>query len=102
VLAFFLIPNRTLQEYWQDPTAGPAPLFTLSGANPGGFDQVLTFRSDVGRTAEGSSREVVSPGPLVIFAFEDLSAAKQSDQDFTDVVFTVTAVQGRLDALECE
>lgn len=98
---FFLIPNATLESWQRNPKKVLDPLFTLSSLNPGGFDQALTFRSVAGRTEPGSSTAVVSPGPLTVFAFEDISIAKGSDQDFTDVVFTVESVQGRLDSLEC-
>jgi hypothetical protein len=102
VVVFFILPNQTLAQYRANPRKGPAPLFTLSSLNPGGFDQVLTFRSTEGRTAPGPDLTAENPGPLAIFAFEDLTISKRSDQDFSDVVFTVSSVQGCLDALTCE
>jgi hypothetical protein len=103
VLAFFILPNRTLADYLARPHRGRAPLFTVSTWNPGGFDQVLTFRSAQGRTEPGPSGAVESPGPLVVFAFEDIDiASRSSDQDFSDVVFTVTgSLAGRMDSIEC-
>jgi hypothetical protein len=92
VLAFFIIPNRTLAQYQANPRNGDHPLFSLNSLNPGNFDQALTFRSVNGRTESGASTTVVSPGPLMVFAFDDQSAAgNQSDQDFDDIVFTVSA-----------
>jgi len=79
-LGLFLIPNDTLAAVLEDPTAfygvsRPDPLFSVSDANPGGFDQLMTFEA----------------GGLTAFAFEDLSRAGYSDQDFTDLVITMTA-----------
>lgn len=104
VVAFFIIPNRTLAQYQANPNHRLKPLFTLSYLNPGGFDQVLTFRSVDGRTEPGASTTVLTPGPMTVFAFEDLSiAARRSDQDFSDVVFTLSsAVVGRVDTLVCD
>lgn len=99
-LLFFLIPNATLEEYKKHPKKYD-PLFTLSSLNPGGFDQALTFQSARGRTAPGPSVAVVSPGTLSVFAFEDIAIAKGSDQDFTDVVFTVESIGSRVERLEC-
>ena len=91
VLVFFILPNRTLSDYLAHPRSGHVPLFTLSSLNPGGFDQVMTFRSLVGRTEPGASQTVVAPGPLMLFAFEDIPiASRTSDQDFSDVLFTVS------------
>ncbi len=102
VLVFFILPNRTLAKYQANPNGRLKPLFTTPSLNPGGFDQVLSFRSLNGRTAPGSSdTSVVTGGPMSVLAFEDLSIANGSDQDFADVVFTVTNVLGRVDALEC-
>lgn len=89
-LAFFLIPNRTLAQHNATPQSQRQVLLTMNRLNPGGFDQVMTFRSLNGRTEEGSSTNVETPGPMLIFAFEDLSVTqKSSDQDYEDVVFTV-------------
>lgn len=104
VVAFFILPNRTLANYKSTPRSGNKPLFTLSSLNPGSFDEVLTFKSANGRTVAGSSTAVVTPGPLTIFAFEDISAAtKGSDQDYDDVVFTVRShLVARIDEMLCE
>lgn len=101
VLVFFILPDRTLAQYKANPKGKLKPLFTMPSLNPGDFDQVLSFRSLKGRTAPGSADAVVTGGPLSVIAFEDLSIADGSDQDFTDVVFTVTNVLGRVDALDC-
>jgi Mg-chelatase subunit ChlD len=105
VIAFFLLPNRTLAEYRAHPQkAGKkAPLFTLSYLNPGGFAQALTFRSAAGRTQPGPSTSVVAAGPLMVFAFEDFEiASKASDQDFDDVVFTIDdGLAGRVGTVDC-
>ncbi|HVR74061.1 MAG TPA: DUF4114 domain-containing protein [Planctomycetota bacterium] len=79
-------------------------VFTLSSLNPGSFDEVLTFKSLAGRTVAGASTPVVTPGPLTIFAFEDISGAtKGSDQDYDDVVFTVRShLVARIDEMLCE
>ena len=104
VVAFFITPNRTLAEYQANPKKKLKPLFTLSYLNPGGFDQVLTYRSVDGRTEPGASTTVVTPGLLTIFAFEDLTIARRySDQDFSDVVFTLSsAIVARVDNLVCD
>lgn len=77
-LGWFLIPNDMLETVLSDPQAfyaggRPDPLFSVSAANPGGFDQLLTFES----------------GGLTALAFEDLSRAGGSDQDFNDLVVTM-------------
>jgi len=79
-LGLFLIPNDTLAAVLETPAAffggnRPDPLFSVSDANPGGFDQLMVFQA----------------GGLTTFAFEDLSRAGYSDEDFTDLVITTTA-----------
>lgn len=79
-LGLFLIPNDTLQSVLDDPSAfyggnRPDPLFSVSDANPGSFDQLLTFEA----------------GGLHTFAFEDLTRAGGSDQDFNDLIITMNA-----------
>lgn len=79
-LGLFLIPNDTLAAVLDNPAAfyggnRPDPLFSVSDANPGGFDQLMTFEA----------------GGLTTFAFEDLSRAAHSDEDYTDLVITMTA-----------
>jgi hypothetical protein len=79
-LGLFLIPNDTLAALLDNPVAfyggsRPEPLFSVSDANPGGFDQLMVFEA----------------GGLTTFAFEDLSRAGYSDEDFTDLVITMTA-----------
>jgi len=49
-LALFLIPNDTLQSVLDDPSAfgggnRPDPLFSVSDANLGSFDQLLSFEA---------------------------------------------------------
>ena len=84
-LGFFIIPNNTLANFNANPslffpsqTSTPelrAPLFSVTGANPGGFDQMLSFLG----------------GGNTLFAFEDLTRAGNSDNSFTDLVFSVDA-----------
>lgn len=79
-LGLFLIPNDTLDAVLDNPAAfyggnRPDPLFSVSDANPGGFDQLMVFEA----------------GGLTTFAFEDLSRAGSSDEDFTDLVITMTS-----------
>ena len=102
VVGFFILPNRTLTQYQSNPHHRLRPLFTLPHLNPGGFDQVLTFRSVNGRTEVGVSTSVVTAGPLTVLAFEDLAISRRSDQDFSDVVFTVTQVVTRVNAVACD
>lgn len=79
-LGLFLIPNDTLQAVLDDPLAfyggsRPDPLFSVSDANPGSLDQLLSFEA----------------GGLHTFAFEDLTRIGNSDQDFNDLIVTMTA-----------
>jgi hypothetical protein len=89
-LGFYLIPNNTLANFLANPssfyppqtTNNPlrAPLFSVTDANPGQFDQMLSFAGN-GRT---------------MFAFEDLSRVPGggSDNSFTDLIFTVDTELG--------
>lgn len=77
-LGLFLIPNDTLEAVLSDPSNffggnRPDPLFSVSAANPGSFDQMLSFET----------------GGLHTFAFEDLSRTGGSDQDFNDLIVTM-------------
>jgi len=82
-LIFYVIPNNALAvfnanpgSFYQSPTPNNflrAPLFSVSNANPGEFDQMLSF---VG-------------GGVTLFTFEDLTRAGASDQDFTDIAFSI-------------
>ncbi len=103
VLAFFILPNRTLSNYLAHPRQDNAPLFSMNRLNPAGFDQALTFRSENGRTQVGSSTSVVTSGPLMIFAFDDQpTATRGADQDFDDIVFTVRGqAVARLEEVSC-
>jgi len=103
-VAFFLIPNRTLAQFQAQPRGQLKPIFTLPHLNQAHFDQTLEFRSLAGRTVPGASTAVVSAGPLLLFAFEDIAIARnRSDQDFNDVVLTVrTDGSGPLQSTECE
>lgn len=79
-LGLFLIPNDTLAAVLADPSAfyggnRPDPLFSVSDANPGAFDQLLSFEA----------------ASLHTFAFEDLARTGGSDQDFNDLIVTMTA-----------
>ena len=77
-LGFFLIPDNTLGDVLTDLAAFFAgdnrdPLYSESNANPGEFDQMLSF---VGND-------------VALFTFEDLTRVGYSDEDFTDLAFTV-------------
>lgn len=77
-LGLFLIPDDTLASVLDDPSSfyggsRPDPLFSVSNANPGAYDQLLTFES----------------GGLATFAFEDLTRTGWSDEDFNDLVVTM-------------
>ncbi|MFO0965851.1 MAG: DUF4114 domain-containing protein [Gemmataceae bacterium] len=82
-LVFFLIPDESLAGFLAHPgdffppqTANDsrrAPLFSLSDANPGGFDQMLSFQN----------------GAALLLGFEDLSRLGSSDRDFNDGIFRV-------------
>ncbi|NEQ99940.1 MAG: DUF4114 domain-containing protein [Cyanothece sp. SIO2G6] len=84
-IGFFLIPNNTLANFQGSPSSFfpsqtsvsslRSPLFSVSDANPGEFDQMLSF-VDAGVT---------------LFTFEDLTRTGISDQDFTDLSFVVNA-----------
>ncbi len=100
-VAFFIVPNRSLAQYQTNPAHPLQPLFTLRSLNPGGFDQALSFVSARGRTASGASEVVVTPGPLAIFAFEDLSLVKGSNHDFADIIFSVKSLTPEIDEAVC-
>jgi len=82
-VGFYLIPNNLLTAFnaapgdFYPPLTSPdnlrAPLFSESDANPGEFDQMLSF---------------VGNG-VTLFTFEDLTRTGSSDQDFTDLAFTI-------------
>ena len=82
-LGFFLIPNNTLANFNNNPgafypsqtsnNALRSPLFSISNANPGEFDQMLSFIGN-GQT---------------LFTFEDLTRTGFTDRDYTDLGFTV-------------
>lgn len=84
-LGFFLIPNNTLAAFNANPgdfypsqtsnNALRSPLFSVTNANPGQLDQMLSFVGN-GKT---------------LFTFEDLTRTGPSDQDFTDLAFLVDA-----------
>ncbi len=97
VLFFYLIPNNDLATYVANcaPFPNPscnfyppqtsdnpfrAPLFSVEDANPGEFDQLLAF---IG-------------GGKTLFTWEDLSRSDlvppgASDEDFTDLAFSIDA-----------
>jgi len=82
-LFFWLIPNNDLATFNADPSLFyppqttdnefRAPLFSVENANPGEFDQFLTF---IG-------------GGKTLFTVEDLSRDGSSDEDFTDLAFVL-------------
>ena len=75
--ALMLVPNGTVQQVFDNPNAGNSlrPLFSLAAANPGGANHLAEVASNV-------------------FAWEDLRADQDSDQDFNDIVFTIQGVTG--------
>lgn len=81
-LGFFLIPFNTLEFFQKNPDdfySGStrnqlrSPLFSVSDANPGEFDQFLSF------VANG----------ITLFTWEDLTRAGRSDNSFLDMAFTI-------------
>ncbi len=88
-LMFFIVPNNTIANFLANPSAfyNPftfdnvfvngrrAPLFSLADANPGEFDQLLSFIGN-GKT---------------LFTYEDLSRAGPTDNSFIDLGFTADA-----------
>ncbi len=74
-LGFYLIPNRTVGDYLDRfPWTWPA-LFSESLANPGQRDQMLSFVTD----------------GVALYSFEDLMRIGFSDEDFTDMAFTISS-----------
>ncbi len=90
IIGFFIIPNNTLDAFRANPGLffdNPddlyrSPLFSMHMANPGSYDQMLSFNSN----------EHSDPGlDLTMFTFEDVSRTLPiGDQDFDDITFTVT------------
>ena len=84
-LAFFIVPNNTVQGFLAEPElfypprtlfdAYRAPLFSDPDANPGRLDQLLSFAGN----------------GVTLFTFEDLSRVQGSDNSFVDLGFTVNA-----------
>jgi hypothetical protein len=84
-LGFFIVPNNTIANFLADPddfypptfqfNGFRAPLFSNSDANPGQFDQLLSFAGN----------------GVTLFTFEDLSRVQGSDNSFVDLGFTVNA-----------
>jgi hypothetical protein len=84
-LGFFIVPNNTIANFLADPddfypptfqfNGFRAPLFSDSDANPGQFDQLLSFAGN----------------GVTLFTFEDLSRVQGSDNSFVDLGFTVNA-----------
>ncbi len=78
-LGWYLIPNDTLDRVLESADSyinggsQSVPLFSVSDANPGSFDQLMTFGS----------------GNRSLLAFADLTRTGWSDEDFTDVVVTI-------------
>lgn len=79
-LGLFLIPDDTLAAVLASPSSffggsRPDPLFSVSGANPGGYDQMLAVGAD----------------GFFALAFEDLTRTGWSDLDFNDLLVTMQA-----------
>lgn len=90
LLGFFLIPNGSLADYQANPgnypidnTGSPAPFFSVTAANPGGYDQLLSFDGLSAVTGEQTS----------MFAWEDLTRTQVEPPQFNDLVFTVEGVK---------
>lgn len=80
-VGFYIIPNDDIKTFLTRPQSfyqgnRPTPLFTNAAANPGGLDQAMSFTD----TLTGKT----------LFTFEDLTRTGLSDEDFTDMSFTVT------------
>ena len=85
-LAFYIIPNNTYSHFNIKPhhfypsqtydSNHRSPLFSISDANPGELDQMLSF-SDY-------------TSGITLFSFEDLTRTGSSDEDFTDMAFTIS------------
>ena len=92
VVGFFIIPNNTIDKFLSNPhrysgkgnsdNTKRQPLFSISAANPGKLDQVMSFSNGTTKT---------------VFSFEDLSRFNgngeggwNSDNSFADLVFSVT------------
>jgi hypothetical protein len=85
-VGLFMIPNGRLAD--AQAGRGNAPLFTLASLNPGQFDQAVTFYDPV--------------GGQIVCAFEDIEiVGGKSDQDFQDLVFTVTPIDPMPQLTEC-
>ncbi|MBX3744818.1 MAG: DUF4114 domain-containing protein [Verrucomicrobiae bacterium] len=84
-LGFFIVPDNSVGAFLANPSlfypsqtvisSLRAPLFSVSDANPGELDQMLSF------VANG----------VTLFTFEDLTRTGLSDEDFTDIAFTIDA-----------
>lgn len=81
-IGFFILPNNSIEEFLANPldfygdprdNVYRSPLFSSPDANPGGFDQMLSF---------------VGKGKT-LFCFEDLTRKGGSDEDFTDLAFSI-------------
>jgi hypothetical protein len=72
-LGFYLIPNLPVNDFLA--SSGGVALFSESLVNPGQLDQMLSFITD----------------ETALFTFEDLIRTGPSDNDFTDMAFTLTA-----------
>jgi len=83
-IGFFIIPNASIADFLADPGAffppnrtELEPLFSESDANPGQFDQMLSFIGN----------------DVTLFTFEDRTrddeGRQPSDEDYTDLAFTI-------------
>lgn len=93
VVGLFFLPNATLTEFQDSPesfdvegraaSAERWPFFALPSANPGGFDQLLSF----------NSTSLVTGSDSTLFAWEDLTRVRgnplQSDRAFNDLIVAV-------------
>lgn len=82
-LIFYIIPDNDLTTFNANPSSFfpsqtgtsslRSPLFSVSNANPSEFDQMLSF---IG-------------GGVTLFTFEDLTRSGPTDNDFTDIAFSI-------------
>lgn len=81
-VVFFLVQNGKLSD---GQKGAKGVIYTLSGLNPGGFDQVLSYYSEAGRRGNGSL-------PQSVLAWEDMTLSSGADQDYDDVIFYLEGI----------
>jgi len=87
-VAFFLVPNGTIWELFNNPdlTGGKRPLFSLASANPTGPTGNIHFADFTGQGQ--------------VFGFEDQRKdGTNCDRDFNDLVFRISGLTGKASLL---